>query len=126
MKMKIKSALLVAAVLAASAPFAASAGVLPGRDGTSASLQRSEVQSLNPQPLPPRYLPGNGTGTLLPLQRPEVQSLNPQPLPPRYLPGGATLVSFQRPGLESLNPQPLPPGEAPVTHPPSAQAIGLA
>lgn len=49
--------------------------------------------ALNPQPLPPRWIPGNRGG---------LSALNPQPLPPRWVLGN-------RGGLSALNPQPLPP-----------------
>jgi hypothetical protein len=66
-------------------------GKLPGTQTINATA--GSQQSLNPQPLPPKWGVTNPGA---------VSSLNPQPLPPK--------VGTSNPGAAlSLNPQPLPP-----------------
>ena len=60
-------------------------------------------QSLNPQPLPPKW--GASAGTLNAVNAGDAVSLNPQPLPPKI--GNINAVNAG--DAVSLNPQPLPP-----------------
>ena len=60
---------------------------------TGAALQKVNQVTLNPQPLPPRWVLTTSGSTV---------SLNPQPLPPKT-------VGVQRFSSVLLNPQPLPP-----------------
>ncbi|MGZ3411649.1 MAG: hypothetical protein ACXWJ0_07900 [Xanthobacteraceae bacterium] len=63
--------------------------------------------TINPQPLPPKYMTGNGPVGGDPGSK---VTINPQPLPPKYMTGNGPLGGD--PGNKaSINPQPLPPKE---------------